>query len=192
MTALGLAVVVAAAAPIAWRYLHYPAPFFARTKAERDYRGFARDLAARLAAEEATTRHLVLVERNRHGHLGNPLLHFYLRAYDLEERIVLRGFSDPAGSVARLAAACARGCQGVQDHRLEAAVGAGSPFDQTPLMRQLIGLREPIGRWPATLDGVSLVLYSPIFAPDLVRGFRRRDYRGFVVLEPVASAPPPP
>jgi hypothetical protein len=184
-TALGLAVVLAVCGPIAYRYLLDPSAFFGLVKIDRDFRGFAQDLSGRLAHAPPGSQHLVLVERNRPGYLGNPLLDFYLRAYGLADRVVLRGFSDPA-AVTRLAATCADGCRGRQDGRLESTLGAGTPFGQAPQMRELIELREPMGTWPAHLEGVSLVLYSAFFGEAPVPGLRRRPYRGFVVFEPLS------
>src|SRR5262245_30292597 len=151
----------------------------------QDFRGFALDLAWRLAHAPPDARHLILVERNHPGYLGNPLLDFYLRAYGLADRVVLRGFADPS-TVARLAATCRDGCRGVQDGRLESALGAGSPFAQAPLIRKLIDLREPMGTWPANVEGVSLVLYSSFVGAGGVPGLRSRSYRGFVVFEPAS------
>ena len=182
-TALGLAAVVAVCGPIAYRYVVDPSAFFGLVKIDRDFRGFAQDLAERLAHAPPGARHLILVERNRPGYLGNPLLDFYLRAYGLADRVVLRGFADPS-TVPRLAATCRGGCRGSQDGGIESALGAGTPFAQAPLIRRLIDLREPMGTWPATLDGVSLVLYSPFFSEGAVPGLRSRRYRGFVVFEP--------
>jgi hypothetical protein len=51
-------------------------------------------------------------------------------------------------------------------------------------MRRLIGLKEPVGSWPANLTGVSVVIYSPELRGTSVPGFQRRTYRGMVVLEP--------
>jgi hypothetical protein len=184
-TALGFAAVVAVCGPIAYRYVVDPSAFFGLVKIDRDFRGFTMDLAGRLAHAPPDARHLILVERNRPGYLGNPLLDFYLRAYGLADRVVLRGFADPS-TVTRFAATCGRGCRGVQDARLESALGAGSPFAQDPLIRRLIDLREPMGTWPANVEGVSLVLYSPFFGAGAVPGLRGRSYRGFVVFEPVS------
>src|SRR5262245_44977247 len=184
-TALGVAAVVALCGPIAYRYVVDPPAFFGLVKIDRDFRGFALDLAWRLAHAPPDARHLILVERNHPGYLGNPLLDFYLRAYGLADRVVLRGFADPS-TVARLAATCRDGCRGVQDGRLESALGAGSQFAQAPLIRKLIDLREPMGTWPANVEGVSLVLYSSFVGAGGVPGLRSRSYRGFVVFEPAS------
>jgi len=183
-TALGLVVVLAVCGPITHRYLLDPSAFFGLVKIDRDYRGFVQDLSGRLAHAPPGSQHLILVERNRPGYLGNPLLDFYLRAYGLADHVVLRGFSDPI-TVTRLAA-CADGCRGTQDRRLESTLGTGTPFGQAPQIRTLIDLREPMGTWPAHVDGVSLVLYSPFFGETSVPGLRRRSYRGFVVFEPLS------
>jgi hypothetical protein len=183
-TALGLAVVLAVCGPIGYRFLVDPSPFFGLVKIDRDFRGFTQDLSGRLAHAPPGSRHLILVERNRPGYLGNPLLDFYLRAYGLADHVVLRGFSDPA-TVTRLAT-CANGCRGPQDGQLESTLGVGTPFGQAPEIRTLIDLREPMGTWPAHVEGVSLVLYSPFFGETPVPGLRRRRYRGFVVFEPLS------
>jgi hypothetical protein len=93
--------------------------------------------------------------------------------------------------VTRVAAVCARGCRGRQDAGLEAALGVGSPFAQPPALAALVDLRDPVGTWPADIADVTVVVYTPVFGDAPVPGFRRRPYRGLLVLEPVSASQPP-
>jgi hypothetical protein len=175
---------VAVAAPTMRTYAAAPAFFFARTKTEHDLAGVARDLAARVATLAPGDRYLLLAEKNRPGHLANPVLAFYLDAYGIADRVILRGFADPPRTLAALATTCADDhCRGAGGMPLALRLGApADPFDQLPPLRRLLALGGHDVPWAAPVAGVGAIVWAPgLPTPP---GLRRRDYRGCVLFEP--------
>jgi len=175
--------VVGVSAPTLRAYVDAPIPFFQPTKTYRDFAGLTRAIAARVATFDAQQPYLLLVERNRPGHLANPVLAFYLDAYGLGERVALRGFGDPPATLARVARACADGCSGFVGPWLAESLALEDPFDQLPIVRRLLGLRALPWR-AGHLGGVGAVVWAehaPAAAPP---GLTRTALDGLALFEP--------
>jgi hypothetical protein len=179
--AAGVAV-VGCGLPAVRAYVTAPIPFFHQTKTHRDFAGLARVLAARVAALPPDAPYLLLAERNRPGHLANPVLAFYLDTYGLADRVIVRGFGDPQATLAGVLRKCPGGCPDFVGLWFARSLALGDPFDQLPPVRQLLRLRETPW-WSGRVGAVGVVVWAPHAPPVTPAGFTRRALDGLALFE---------
>jgi len=166
-------------------YVANPIPFFQQTKTYRDFAGLTRRLAGSVAGFPPDETLLLLAERNRPGHLANPVLDFYLEAYGIADRVALRGFTDVPGTLRRVARTCGTtNCRrDVAPMAFAKVLGIEDPFDQLPIVRRLLGLRVPPWR-PGPLGGLGVIVWAEHAPPAAPPGFKRTALDGLALFEP--------
>ena len=174
--ALGLAATLGTASA----YVADPLPFFRITKTLRDVRGLMRLVAARAADAPPDSRWLLLLERQRPGHLANPMVAFYLQRWDLTDRVVLFGVDDADAAARTLASRCVNGCRGPVTPALPFTLGVRDPYDQTRLMRRLV-VPPRSATWSPNLLGAGVVAWGPL---RTVEGVRTTRLYGLTLAEP--------
>jgi len=121
-----------------------PIPFFHRSKTLRDVRGLVAAVGERARSLAPDERYVLVLEKRRPGHLANPMVAFYLDAWELTDRVTLAGVGDPRPLLAALPDACARQCGRPLDVPFLASLGLRDPLDQSPAVRRLLGLAPTI------------------------------------------------
>jgi uncharacterized membrane protein len=190
-TALACLVVVATQVPTLRTYLDHPERFFARSKKTYDLRAITLAVRDAVASYGPRDKYLLVVQRNV---MADTALAQYLRWYGLDDRVVLRGTGDPAQTLQRAVALCATGCLGLRGGVVDTSLQLVAPFGLPPDFQRLLGLLEPIGRWPGIVRGIGIVAYTPIRPLDPRTG-SLHALRGAQLIEPVdptaAAAPSP-
>lgn len=189
--AVSLALVMALQVAPLVQHFETPQRRFVRTKTLRDFKSLTHHLRDRIASLEDDQVYLLLAERGRPGHIGNPMLAKYLEWYGLDDRVVLRG-TDRANE-ARLAIAreCPSGCEGKPAAPLQRSLGAVGPFNTKREMLDLVEL-EPAPPIGAPVGAVGLLHYwrmrggPPRRAPE----FEIRLQRGMSLFEKVPPSVP--
>jgi hypothetical protein len=172
---VGVGMVLSLSASTVRAYVATPLQFFERTKTHRDFRGLARAIAARTAAQQPTERLLVLLEKRRPGQLANPTLAFYLDKYGVIDRVLLGGIGEPLPVLQSLPAACAERCRGPIDIELALLLGLRVPFNQPVSVRRFLDLRNPtLG---PELAGVAVVAWGAEHPRDDAARHRRHAVR---------------
>lgn len=168
--------------PALARYLRNPDVFFARTKTLRAFKPFVKELRDLLwSTGDPGTRFVLVVERNKPGHIGNPVLRRYLRWWGIEKRVALYGTDRPAMLAERLARECPRGCVGEPVDALVAKLGVGEAIDSPVRFRGLLRLAGPEDVGGGTVAGVGVLAYprmagaTPLTTPP---GWQRLQYPG--------------
>jgi hypothetical protein len=173
--------VVAVHASVVRSYLRTPDVFFARTKTLRDFKSLARGLLWQLWHSEPGTRIVLVAERNRAGHIGNPVLRRYLRWWGIERRVALHGTDRPEAMVETLVAQCPDGCAGESVDALVQLLGVGEAIDSPVRFRGLLRLAGPEDVGGGKIAGVGVLAYPratsapPGAAPP---GWRRDSHSG--------------
>ena len=186
-----LLIVATQAVPIA-RHLANPQQRFARTKTLRDFKALTQHLRDRVEALPPDRVYLLLAERGRPGHIGNPMLAKYLQWYGLANRVVLRGVDHPHDVRVDLARECPDGCAGRPAARVQKRLGAIGPFNARREMLDLVGVAAA-PQTAAPVGAVGLLHYwrylggPPRHAPD----FAVSTYRGISLFEKLAPARSP-
>ncbi len=167
-------------------YLANPQPRFARTKTLRGFKPLMRHLRKRVDEIAPDQIYLLLAERGRPGHIGNPMLAKYLQWHGLEDRVVLHGVDVPHATRRQLARVCPDQCDGVPARRLRLQFEAKSPFNARGEMLDLVGVApDPPSRRP--VGGVGLLHYWRYVGgpPARAEGFRIERFRGLSFFEPI-------
>lgn len=180
--ALACLLVVATQLPTLRTYLVHPERFFARSKKTYDLRAVTLAVRDAVAAYGPRDKYLLVAQRNV---MANTALAQYLRWYGLESHVVLRGTADPAATVQRAVALCASGCLGQRGGVVDAALRLQAPFGLPPDFQRLLGLLEPIGRWPGLVRRIGIVAYSPLAARPPANAARLHALRGAQLIEPI-------
>jgi hypothetical protein len=178
---VGAGVVLSLSATTVRAYVATPLEFFERTKTHRDFRGLARAIAARTAAQPRAGSLLLLLEKRRPGQLANPTLAFYLQAYGLTDRIMLAGIGDPLPILRTLPATCATLCRGETSIELFQLLGVRDPFNQPRHVRRFLEL--PHSDWSPELAGVAVVAWAPNIPVTTPPGIVRTPFDGAMLYE---------
>jgi hypothetical protein len=182
--ALSLLVVGWLRVPYVRDYLARPHNYFARTKALRDFRGIARDLAGRTRFYAPGDKYLLVVDRIGPGYLGNPVLTRYLAWYGLDGRVVLAGTTDFQSLAQRVQQDCDGPCRGRPGEEVAKRLALTNPFDQPSMKLGLIGVGQAFGAWPGTARDIGILIYPESRRwPDLATS-TRWPYVGAFLAEP--------
>ena len=137
-----------------------------------------------MAELEPGTVYLLVSDRRKAGHIGNPMLAKYLEWYGIDDRVVLRASDRPNSLRTRLRRACPDNCIGEPANEVHMKLRAPAPYSISKPIRELIEIpattisKKPVG-------GVGLVHFwtfhdgPPLRAP----GFETRRYTGFSFFE---------
>lgn len=158
---LALAAAVALVAPTDARYLRGPWPFFNQTKMLHDFRGVTQILRARTAGYGPDDRYLLAATRGRGGHLGNPVLAWYLEWYGIRDRVILRGTTRPAATLAKVRRECQRRCRNFSGG-VERDLGLVKPHQQTRAKLRLLGDPVRVGAPPGRPRNIGFLIYPPL------------------------------
>jgi hypothetical protein len=178
--ALASALVLATQLPTVRDYLAYPERFFARSKKTYDLRGVTVAVRDQVASYGPGDKYLLVVEGNK---LANMPLAQYLRWYGLTDRVVLRGTNDPSQTLERARAECARGCVGQRGGIVDRALQSTAPFGLPLDFQRLLGLLEPIGKWPGVVRRIGIATYSRLPGAKPGDGYVARQLRGVQLVE---------
>lgn len=179
------ATLIATTLPTVVDFVRTPTPYFHTTKTCRDFRPLVQNLAT-WARQHPTDRYLLILEGRRPGHLANPMVGFYLRAYGLSDRVALAGVNDPLPVLAALPRLCPNGCREPQWAAKLRQVGVGEPFDQNAFMRALMNLPTP--PWDVTAPtAAGLVTWAPNIPTTTPAGLTARRLDALALFE---VAPP--
>jgi hypothetical protein len=178
--------VVAVHAPAVARYLRTPDVFFARTKTLRDFKPLVRALRWQLWNAEPGTRFVLVAERNRPGHIANPVLRRYLRWWGIERRVALHGTDRPETVVATLAQRCPDGCAGEPVDALVRRLGVGEAIDSPVRFRGLLQLAGPEDVGGGAIAGVGVLAYPRGAGPrpPAPPGWQRVGHTGLSLTTP--------
>jgi hypothetical protein len=175
--ALAVVVAVALVVPGVARFVAQPARVFARTKTVHDFADVMPLLARRVAAMPAG-RHLLVAERDS---VANAVAAFYLHAFGLDGRVVIRGTRDVPGTLRGLRDGCGVACAGQRAAALRRLPGLTVASGLTPRFRALLGIAPP-GPWPGLIGGYTVLAYSR--TPPMP-GWHRHPLPGVTVFEPI-------
>jgi len=185
-TLVAVALMVALHAPVVTHYLRAPQAYFARTKTLRDFKPLVRALRERLWKEHPDARVVLVAERNRPGHIANPVLRRYLRWWGIERRVALYGTDRPELTLETLARRCPRGCVDEPVDLVTRELGAREAIDSPVRFRGLLRLAGPEDSGGGTTAGVGVLVYPrgagrPLAPPP---GWGRAAYPGLALLAP--------
>jgi hypothetical protein len=176
------ALVLVLTGPRTLAFLRDPLPLFHTSKTLRDYRGVTAHVASRVAALGPGESYLLVLERRQTGHTANPTVAFYLAAWGLRDRVVLRGIGHPARALERLRPACRGACRGLMGPELVTTLELADPFDLAPPARMFMGL--PPRPWAGgRLGGAGLVTWGPHLPDHTPPGVQRVDLDGLAFFE---------
>ena len=161
-TAAACLIVLALQLPGTAAFVAHPERFFARSKKTYDVRGVAQSVRDATGSYGPRDKYLLAVQRNV---MANAALAQYLRWYGLGDRVVLRGTTDAAATVARGAASCADGCLGERGPVVDRALRLTAPFGLPPDFQKLLGLLQPIGFWPGDVRDLTVLAWAPLPRP---------------------------
>jgi len=158
-----LALVAAAVlvAPTAQHFAASPWPYFTRTKMLHDFRGITQILRERTRDYAPDDRYLLVATRGPGGHLGNPMLAWYLEWYGIADRVVLRGTSRPATTIEQARERCWVRCRNL-GAVVERDLGLERAYQGTRGKRFLLG--KPVTRlgWPGRPRHIGFAVYPPL------------------------------
>jgi len=97
--------------------------------------------------------------------------------------VVLRGTNDPSQTLQRALDACANGCVGQRGGLVDHALQSTAPFGLSLDFQRLLGLLEPIGRWPGVVRRIGIVAYSALPAAKPGARYVARQLRGVQLVE---------
>lgn len=180
-TAIACLLVLATQLPTVRAFATQPERFFARSKKTYDLRGITQSVRAAVEGYGPRDKYLLVTQRNV---MANVTLAQYLRWYGLEDRVVLRGTREPPKTLQRSLDFCARGCLGQRGPVVDRELELTAPFGLPPDFQRLLGLMEPIGRWPGVVRRIGIVAYSPLPAPGPEGGYASSRLRGVQLVEP--------
>jgi hypothetical protein len=158
---VALLVAATLVAPAAWRYAQGPWRFFAATKMLHDFRGITQIIRERTRDYGPNDRYLLIATRGAGGHLGNPVLAWYLEWYGIGHRVVLRGTTDPAATIALARTQCWKHCRSFGT-LVERDLGLTRAYQQTRAKLWLLG--HPVMRWgwPGNPRDIAFAVYPPL------------------------------
>lgn len=188
-TAIAIVLVFLTQVGPVFRHLDDPDPAFRRSKTLRDFRGLMHHLRSEVSRLAPDQVYLLITERRRPGHIGNPVLAKYLEWYGLADRVVLRGTDHPNDTRKAIGRVCPDGCAGKPAARVQKQLGAIGPFNSRREMLDLVEV-APQPQTGAPLGGIGLLHYWRMAAgpPFRASGFSSRVYEGMTLFEP--SEPP--
>ena len=166
--------VLVAQGPSAVRSLADPIRYAAAIKPTQDLRGLTEVLARRSATIPPERVYLLVAERPAGAYLKNPAVAWYLRQWQLSDRVWLRTGSTSEEILARTDEVCATGCAGRRAQGLALALRVGSDISVRASLRQLLDIDQP-----------KVLPPRPVGAIGVLR--HRRDSRSSA--EHVADAP---
>lgn len=166
-------------------YLTHPERSFAHSKKTYDLRGVTQAVRDAVATYGPGDKYLLITQRNI---MANVTLAQYLRWYGLEDRVVLRGTREPPEMLQRVLDLCATGCLGQRGGLVDRALESTAPFGLPPDFKRLLGLLQPIGRWPGIVRDIGIVAYSPLPAPTPGEGYVVHQRRGVQLVEVAGEA----
>jgi len=170
--------------PVVQAFMEKPLGYFARTKTDRDMKGFVRDLRARTEFYGWNEKYLLIVDGIGPAYLANPTLARYLRWYSLDKRVVLLATADMSSVIERLQRDCGGPCRGRPGAEVAAALFLRPPFELSTAKLRLLGLDSGFGTWPGVVREAGVLLYrGSIRLPDLSEA-RTRSYVGMTLVEP--------
>jgi hypothetical protein len=170
--------------PAAAEFAVRPRVYFQRTKTERDFKRFVRDLHVRTAAYGPDDKFLLVVDRIGPGHLANPTLARYLRWYGLERRVVILSATDFPDMVERLRDGCDGPCRGLPGDEVARRLHLGPPFETHPMKLRLLGLGDAFGTWPGTVRDAGVLVYPGFRQPTNFYETMVWPYTGMYMVEP--------
>lgn len=182
--AAALAVALALVAPTAARYVGGPWWFFDQTKALHDFRGVARVLRDRTRDYGPDDRYLLVATRGRGGHLGNPVLAWYLTWYGIADRVILRASTRPAETIAFVRERCWTSCHHLSA-LLERALALVSAHQLTGAKIRLLDRSVMRTARAGTPRHIGFAVYPPLERWQLgsLEGYRAWRRRGLHLYE---------
>lgn len=161
-------------------FVEKPERFFSSSKKTQDMKRLTQTVRDRVAGFGPREKYLLVAQRNS---LVNTALAQYLRWYGLDDRVVLRGMRSPTMTYGRLVKLCRDGCLGLRGPVVDRALQLTAPTGLLPEFQRLLGLLEPVGRWPGTVERIGLVAWTRGLPKKRKPGFSRESYRGLLLLE---------
>ncbi len=139
-------------------HLENPNAGFRRSKTVRQFRSLVDHLRERVDAMAPGEVYLLITERRRPGHIGNPVLAKYLEWHGLADRVVLRGTDRPHETREAMIRICPDGCVGQPAARVQQRLGAIGPFNSRRQMLELVEV-EASPQTSAPVGGIGLSHY---------------------------------
>lgn len=185
--AAACALVLVTLLPTLRRYIDTPGRYFSLSKKTYDLRAITRTVRDAVATHGPREKYLLIAQRNS---MANTALAQYLRWYELEDRVVLRGTYNPTRTLRVLGRMCASGCLGERGPVIDRKLGLVGPLGIPPDFQRLLGLLKPIGAWPGTVERIGVLTYGrqpPGAAPKVGAEHRFRGARLFEITAPRAG-----
>ncbi len=187
-SAVACALVLVLLLPTLRLYLQNPTRYFSLSKKTHDLRAIVRSVRDAVATHRPREKYLLIAQRNS---MANTALAQYLRWYELEDRVVLRGTYNPTQTLRALGRMCATGCLGERGPVVDRKLGLVGPLGIPPDFQRLLGLLKPIGAWPGTVERIGVLTYNPQPPGAVPKVGAARRFRGARLVEIAAPRAAP-